>query len=77
MKKANRPNMAGHSESFIRVRDALLELEDGDRLPIARLFGAMQHPERDLSAGALQLLRVIVTLDDDGLQRLQYGFGRT
>ncbi len=41
--------MAAHSKDFLRVRDALLALDDGDRVPLARLMRAMTEPQSPLS----------------------------
>ena len=59
-----------HSPEFLAVRDALLELEDADRRPFARLFGAMQDPQLPLTPEAIKLLRAIAKLDDEDVKRL-------
>jgi len=65
-----------HSAAFLAVRTALLALDDVDRRPIARLFGAMQVPEADLTPGTIALLRTIADLDDADLLRFGRWFWR-
>lgn len=65
-----------HSPAFLAARLALLALEDADRRPIARLFGAMHVPEADLTPSAIDLLRTIADLDDADLLRLGRWFRR-
>jgi hypothetical protein len=65
-----------HTPAFLAVRDALLTLEDADRRPFARLFGAMQDPQPPLPPAALTLLRAIARLDDEDILRLGRWFRR-
>lgn len=65
-----------HSPEFLAVRSALLDAEDADRKPLARLFGAMQVPEADLTPAAIELLRTIVRLDGSDVIRLGRWFRR-
>jgi len=66
-----------HSPEFLAVRSALLDAEDADRKPLARLFGAMQVPEADLTPAAIELLRTIVRLDGSDVIVSAGGFGAT
>ncbi len=65
-----------HSTPFIAVRAALLELADADRRPLARLFGAMQVPETDLTVEAIVVLRAIARLENQDVIRLGRWFRR-
>ncbi len=65
-----------HSLEFLVVRSALLDAADADRRPLARLFGAMQAPEDDLTPAAIELLRAIVRLDGSDVVRLGRWFRR-
>lgn len=58
------------------VRSALLDVADADRRPLARLFGAMQVPEDDLTPAAIELLRAIVRLEGSDVIRLGRWFRR-
>ncbi|MBD5603574.1 MAG: hypothetical protein IAI48_00535 [Candidatus Eremiobacteraeota bacterium] len=63
-----------HSAAFLAVRDALLALDDADRRPLARLFGAMQDEQPDPSAATIAILRAIAALDDADVVRLARWF---
>lgn len=65
-----------HSAAFLIVRKAVLALEDADRKPLARLFGAMQVPEADPTPGAISLMRMVAQLDDADIVRLARWFRR-
>ena len=65
-----------HSAPFLAMRDAILALEDADRRPFSRLFGALQDPQPPLPPAALKLLRSIAQLDDDDILRLGRWFRR-
>ncbi len=76
-----------HTTAFLAVRTALLAVADADRRPLARLFGAMQVPEADLTPDAIALVRAIAQtgggtaalqprLDDADVLRLGRWFRR-
>jgi len=52
-----------HSQPFIRVRDALLELEDEDRRRLTHLVGSMTDRKPAPSAALLDLLEAAFHLD--------------
>jgi len=63
-----------HSAPFTAVRDALLALEDADRRPLARLYGAMQDPQPDPTPELMKIIRAIAALDDADHVRLARWF---
>jgi hypothetical protein len=59
-----------HSEAFLRVRDAVLELDDEDRRRLTDLFGSMTERKPDPSAALLDLLEAASRLDRADQRRL-------
>jgi len=65
-----RPRPA-HSAAFLAVRDRLIGLhDDADRAALARLFGAIDVPERDPAPELTGLLRSLATLGDEDVVKL-------
>ena len=52
-----------HSEAFLAVRNAMLELEDEDRRRLTGLFGSMTESKPDPTAALLGLLEAVYRLD--------------
>ncbi len=63
-----------HTPAFTAIRDLVLALDDADRRPLCRLYGAMQDAQPDPSSAFLAAFRAIATLDDADHVRLARWF---
>ena len=68
--------MNEHSKAFAEVRQAVLDLDEGDRKRIAAMIGAMTVPEPALSGHAIAFLARFAALPEDERYRLSAWFGK-